>query len=78
MDLQFIDHDFDHLFLHREADGGQYFVFKSRTNLYYEKINLSNVLDVNNANEALTRFNLNLSEPGAIYQILPVKSRQHV
>ena len=77
-ELQFIDHDFDHLFLSRESNGSQYFVFKSRTNMYYEKLNLGNLLDANNANEALTKFDLQLSKPGSIYQILPVKSRQHV
>jgi hypothetical protein len=66
------------LFLAKEVDGSQYFVFRSRINLYYEKLNLANVLDVANANNGLVKFDLNLSAPGSIYQILPVKSKQHV
>ena len=46
--------------------------------MYFEKLNLENLLDVANANEALIKFDLNLSNPGVIYQILPVKSKQHV
>ena len=59
-----MDHDFDHLFLARETDGSQYFVFRSRTNLYYEKLNLTNVLEVANANNALIKFDIELSTPG--------------
>jgi hypothetical protein len=42
-------------------------VFKSGINLYYERINLENLLDVNNANELLTKFEIKLSDPGVIY-----------